>query len=38
MIAEMNKISIIHLFLLGFEDELSNFTLGLTTHQHKPIY
>ena len=30
MIAEMNKISIIHLFLLGFEDELSNFTLGLT--------
>jgi len=30
MIAEMNKIAIIHLFLLGFEDELSNFTLGLT--------
>ena len=29
MIAEMNKIAIIHLFLLGFEDELSNFTLGL---------
>ena len=26
----MNKIAIIHLFLLGFEDELSNFTLGLT--------
>jgi len=25
----MNKIAIIHLFLLGFEDELSNFTLGL---------
>ena len=30
MIAEMNKIAIIHLFLLGFEDELYNFTLGLT--------
>jgi len=30
MIAEMNKIAIIHLFILGFEDELSNFTLGLT--------
>ena len=30
MIAEMNKIAIIHLFLLGFEDELSNFTIGLT--------
>jgi len=30
MIAELNKIAIIHLFLLGFEDELSNFTLGLT--------
>jgi hypothetical protein len=30
MIAEMNKIAIIHLFLLGFEDELANFTLGLT--------
>ena len=29
MIAEMNKIAIIHLFLLGFEDELSNFTLSL---------
>ena len=29
-IAEMNKIAIIHLFLLGFEDELSNFTLQLT--------
>ena len=26
----MNKIAIIHLFLLGFEDELGNFTLGLT--------
>ena len=30
MVAELNKIAIIHLFLLGFEDELSNFTLGLT--------
>jgi len=30
MIAEMNKIAIIHLFLLGFEDELTNFTIGLT--------
>ena len=30
MLAELNKIAIIHLFLLGFEDELQNFTLGLT--------
>jgi len=30
MIAELNKIAIVHLFLLGFEDELGNFTLGLT--------
>ena len=30
MLQEMNKIAIIHLFLLGFEDELDNFTLGLT--------
>jgi len=30
MVAELNKIAIIHLFLLGFEDELSNFTLSLT--------
>ena len=30
MIAELNKIAIIHLFLLGFEDELTNYTLGLT--------
>ena len=30
MISELNKIAIIHLFLLGFEDEVSNFTLGLT--------
>lgn len=29
MVAELNKIAIIHLFLLGFEDELSNFTLTL---------
>ncbi|MFN9960963.1 MAG: portal protein, partial [bacterium] len=30
VIAEMNKIAIIHLFLMGFEDELENFTLQLT--------
>jgi hypothetical protein len=30
MIAELNKIAIVHLFLLGFEDELDNFTLGLS--------
>ena len=30
IISELNKIAIIHLFLLGFEDELGNFTLGLT--------
>ena len=30
VISELNKIAIIHLFLLGFEDELGNFTLGLT--------
>jgi len=29
MISELNKIAIIHLFLLGFEEELQNFTLGL---------
>jgi len=29
MLAELNKIAIIHLFLLGFEEELQNFTLGL---------
>jgi hypothetical protein len=29
MVQELNKVAIIHLFLLGFEDELSNFTLGL---------
>ena len=30
MIQELNKIAIIHLYMLGFEDELGNFTLGLT--------
>ena len=30
MIQELNKIAIIHLYVLGFEDELGNFTLGLT--------
>jgi hypothetical protein len=30
MLAELNKIAIVHLLLLGFEDELSNFTIGLT--------
>ena len=30
MLSELNKIAIIHVFLLGFEDELTNFTLGLT--------
>jgi len=30
MIQELNKIAIIHLYVLGFEDELSNFTLSLT--------
>jgi hypothetical protein len=30
MLAELNKIAIVHLFLLGFEDELQNFTLGLS--------
>jgi hypothetical protein len=29
MLAELNKIAIVHLFLLGFEDELTNFTLSL---------
>ena len=29
MLSELNKIAIIHLFLLGFEDELTNFSLGL---------
>jgi hypothetical protein len=30
MLQELNKIAIIHLFMLGFEDELSNFRLSLT--------
>ena len=30
MVQELNKIAIVHLYLLGFEDELGNFTLGLT--------
>ena len=30
MLAELNKIAIIHLFLLGFEDELNSFQLSLT--------
>ena len=30
MVQELNKIAIIHLFLLGFEDEISNFSLSLT--------
>lgn len=30
MLQELNKIAIIHLFILGFEDELSNFSLSLT--------
>lgn len=29
MLQELNKIAIIHLYLLGFEDELDNFTLTL---------
>jgi hypothetical protein len=30
MLQELNKIAIIHLFLKGFEDEISNFHLSLT--------
>ena len=30
MIQELNKIAIIHLYILGFEDELQNFQLALT--------
>jgi intein/homing endonuclease len=30
MIQELNKIAIIHLFMLGHEEELDNFTLALT--------
>ena len=29
MIQELNKIAIIHLYVLGFEDDLENFTLGM---------
>jgi len=29
MIVELNKIAIIHLYMLGFEDEISNFNLSL---------
>ena len=31
MIQELNKIAIIHLYMLGFEDELDNFTLTLNS-------
>lgn len=30
LIQELNKIALIHLFILGLEDELQNFTLGLS--------
>ena len=30
MVQELNKIAIIHLFILGFEEEIGNFTLSLT--------
>lgn len=30
LIQELNKIALIHLYLLGLDDELSNFTLSLT--------
>jgi hypothetical protein len=30
MLQELNKIAIVHLFLMGFEDELTNFKLTLT--------
>jgi len=30
IIQELNKIAIIHLYVMGFEDELENFSLGLT--------
>ena len=29
MIQELNKVAIIHLYILGLEDELENFTLSL---------
>ena len=31
LIQELNKMAIIHLYLKGYEDELNNFTLSLTT-------
>ena len=30
LVQELNKIALIHLYLLGLEDELENFSLGLT--------
>jgi hypothetical protein len=30
LIQELNKIALVHLYMLGLEDELENFTLGLT--------
>jgi hypothetical protein len=30
LIQELNKIALVHLYMLGLEDELNNFTLGLT--------
>ena len=30
IVQELNKIAIIHLYVLGFEDELDNFSLGLS--------
>jgi hypothetical protein len=30
IIQELNKIALVHLYLLGLEDELNNFSLGLT--------
>ena len=30
IVQELNKIAIVHLYVLGFEEELSNFTLSLT--------
>jgi len=30
IVAELNKIAIIHLYVLGFDEELDNFALGLT--------
>ena len=30
LIQELNKVALVHLYLLGFEDDLDNFTLSLT--------